>query len=246
LRVLVLEEGPLAGSASSARLREAAGASPGIEPIFEAVAPSTRFRRTRRSLRVRRALKRNAGEIDVAFVHTLGPAPLIDWPRPRVPCVCAVAPTADELAPEEVLERLRAAAAQSPTNGGRRMKRRTVLVLGTGAIGAAVVAPYAPLPVDDEFEQLVGSRLGVEPWLARDLLSRARARYGAAEYDLRAFAFALAVRDPAATVMPTSFRRRAILGLLEPMLSTPDAARAYETTGVLPSSPACAGLLRDR
>jgi hypothetical protein len=245
LRVLVLEEGPLAGSASSARLREAVGASPGIEPIFEAVAPSTRFRRIRRSLRIRRALKRHAGEIDVAFVHTLGPAPLIDWPRPRVPYVCAVAPTADELAPEEVLERLRAAA-QSPTNGGRRMKRRTVLVLGTGAIGAAVVAPYAPLPVDDEFEQLVGSRLGVEPRLARDLLKRARARYGAAEYDLRAFAFALAVRDPAATVMPTSFRRRAILGLLEPMLSTTDAARAYESTGVLPSSPACAGLLRDR
>jgi len=127
---------------------------------------------------------------------------------------------------------------------GRRLRRRTVLALGTGAAAVAVAAPYAALVPDDQFEQLVADRLGIDPELAKQLLARAREQYGDAEYDARAAAFALAVRDPVATVMPESARRKAVDSLLEPMLSEPASNLAYTTTGTDPGSPACAGLVR--
>lgn len=129
--------------------------------------------------------------------------------------------------------------------GGARMRRRTFVALGAGAAGLAVAAPYAVLSVGEEFEQLVASRLGIEPELAAQLLERAREEYGDAEYDARAAAFALAVRDPVAAVLPDGVRQRAIDGLLEPMLSAPAANLAYAVTGSDPGSPACAGLLRE-
>jgi len=128
--------------------------------------------------------------------------------------------------------------------GGRRLRRRTVLAIGTGAAAVAVVAPYAALVPDDQFEQLVADRLGIDAELAKQLLARAREQYGDAEYDARAAAFALAVRDPAAAVMPEAARRKAVNSLLEPMLSQPAANLAYTTTGTDPGSPACAGLVR--
>lgn len=131
-----------------------------------------------------------------------------------------------------------------PAGAGRRMRRRTFVALGASAAGVAVAAPYAALIPGDEFEQLVASRLGIEPELARQLLERARAEYGDAEYDARAAAFALAVRDPVAIVMPEGARRKAIDGLLEPMLSAPAANLAYAVTGSDPDSPACSGLVR--
>lgn len=131
-----------------------------------------------------------------------------------------------------------------PAAAGRRMRRRTFVALGAGAAGVAVAAPYAALIPGDEFEQLVASRLGIEPELARQLLDRARAEYGEAEYDARVAAFALAVRDPVAIVMPEGARRKAIDGLLEPMLSAPAANLAYAVAGSDPGSPACAGLVR--
>ena len=127
---------------------------------------------------------------------------------------------------------------------GRRLRRRTVLAIGAGAAAVAVAAPYAALVPDDQFEQLVADRLGIDAELAKQLLARAREEYGDAEYDARAAAFALAVRDPVATVMPESARRKAVDGLLEPMLSEPASNLAYAVTGTDPGSPACAGLVR--
>ncbi len=128
--------------------------------------------------------------------------------------------------------------------GGRRLRRRTVLALGTGAAAVAVAAPYAALVPDDQFEQLVADRLGIDTELAKQLLARAREEYGDATYDAHAAAFALAVRDPVSAVMPESARRKAVDGLLEPMLSEPASNLAYTVTGTDPGSPACAGLVR--
>lgn len=128
--------------------------------------------------------------------------------------------------------------------GGRRFRRRTVIALGTGAAAVAVAAPYAALVPDDEFEQLVADRLGIDAELAKQLLARAREQYGDAKYDAHAAAFALAVRNPVSAVMPESARRKAVDGLLEPMLSEPASNLAYTLTGTDPGSPACAGLVR--
>jgi glycosyltransferase involved in cell wall biosynthesis len=136
------------------------------------------------------------------------------------------------------------AVADGDGEGGRRMRRRTFVALGAGAAAVAIAAPYAALIPDEEFEQLVASRLGIETELAKELLGRAREEYGDAEYDARAAAFALAVRDPAATVMPAAARRKAVEGLLLPMLSDPATRRAYAVTGSDPGNPACAGLVR--
>jgi glycosyltransferase involved in cell wall biosynthesis len=145
-----------------------------------------------------------------------------------------------------LVELLRQVARRPDARGRLRMRRRTFVALGAGAAGVAVAAPYAVLLADDEFERLVASRLGIEPALAAQLLERARQQYGDAEYDARAAAFALAVRDPVATVMPDEVRRKAIDGMIEPMLSPPAANLAYAVTGSDPGSPACAGLVRPR
>lgn len=138
--------------------------------------------------------------------------------------------------------------AKEPEAVGRlRMRRRTFVALGVGAAGVAVAAPYATLVAGDEFEQLVASRLGIEPELATQLLQRAREQYGDAEYDARAAAFALAVRDPAASLMPDEVRYKAIEGMLEPMLSAPASNLAYAITGIDPGGAApCSGLVRSR
>jgi hypothetical protein len=97
---------------------------------------------------------------------------------------------------------------------------------------------------DEEFEQLVADRLGIDTKLAKQLLARAREEYGDAKYDFHATAFALAVRDPVSAAMPESARRKAVDGLLEPMLSEPASNLAYTVTGTDPGNPACAGLVR--
>jgi len=133
----------------------------------------------------------------------------------------------------------------APAQGRGRIRRRTFVAVGAGVAAVAAIAPYAALIPDDEFEQLVASNLGIDPKLAGQLLARARAEYGAAEYDARATAFALAVRDPAAAVLPDSSREKAISGLLDPMLDAPAASLAYAITGTDPGNPgACAGLVR--
>ncbi len=147
---------------------------------------------------------------------------------------------------QRLLERLEEAAGRSQSKGGGRIRRRTFVGVGAGVVGVALVAPYAVLVADDEFEQLVASNLGIDPELASQLLARARAEYGDAEYDARATAFALAVRNPAAAVLPDGTRDKAISGLIDPMLSAPAASLAYAITGSDPGGPgACAGLVRE-
>ncbi|HEX4669359.1 MAG TPA: glycosyltransferase family 4 protein [Solirubrobacterales bacterium] len=143
-----------------------------------------------------------------------------------------------------LLAMLREAAGETDSTGKIRMRRRTFVALGAGVAAVAIAAPYAVLLSDDEFERLVASRLGIEPKLAGQLLERARAQYGGAEYDARAAAFALAVREPVSSVLPSGARDKAIDGLIEPMLAAPAAVLAYTTTGSDPGSPACAGLTR--
>jgi len=147
---------------------------------------------------------------------------------------------------QRLLERLEQASGRSQPERRGRIKRRTFVAVGAGVVGVAVVAPYAVLIPDEEFEQLVASNLGIDAKLAGQLLARARAEYGDAEYDARAAAFALAVRDPAAVVLPDGTREKAIGGLLNPMLEAPAASLAYAITGSDPGSPgACAGLVRE-
>lgn len=147
---------------------------------------------------------------------------------------------------QRLLELLEEVARPVSAKGRGRMRRRTFVAVGAGVAAVAVVAPYAALIPDDEFEKLVASNLGIDPKLAGQLLARARAEYGDTEYDARATAFALAVRDPAAIVLPDSTREKAISGLLDPMLGAPAASLAYAVTGTDPGSPgACAGLVRE-
>jgi len=129
--------------------------------------------------------------------------------------------------------------------GRSRFPRRTLIAAGAGVAGVALAAPYLALIPDDEFAGLVATNLGIDARLAGQLLKRARAEYGDAEYEARATAFALAVRDPAAAVLPDAARERAISGLVDPMLGDPAAGLAYAITGVDPGAPgACAGLVR--
>ncbi len=147
---------------------------------------------------------------------------------------------------QRLLELLEDVARPASEQGRGRIRRRTFVAVGAGVAAVAVVAPYAALIPDDEFEKLVASNLGIDPKLAGQLLARARAEYGGAEYDARATAFALAVRDPAAIVLPDSTREKAISGLLDPMLDAPAASLAYAITGSDPGIPgACAGLVRE-
>ncbi len=135
--------------------------------------------------------------------------------------------------------------ARKPEGGGRKIRRRTFIAIGAGAAGVAVAAPYLLLLPDDEFEQLVASRLGIEVSLAAALLENARRQYGDSEYEARAAAFAFAVRDPAAAVLPESVRRKAVDSLVEPMLAPPSASLGYGVTGTAPDYPApCSGLIR--
>jgi len=137
------------------------------------------------------------------------------------------------------------AAAVAERAGGPRIRRRTFVAAGAGVAGLAIAAPYVALLPDEEFEQLVASRLGIDAELAAQLLQRAREIYGDAEYDARAAAFALAVRDPVAAVMPEAMRRKAVDGLLEPMFSDPSSNLAYALTGRDPGGTApCSGLVR--
>jgi glycosyltransferase involved in cell wall biosynthesis len=145
----------------------------------------------------------------------------------------------------QLLQVLRDAAGPATEGSRTRMRRRTFVGIGIGVAGLALAAPYALLLTDDEFEQLVASHLGIDQELAEQLLERARENYGEAEYDAHAFTFALAVRAPAATVMPHDAREKAIEGLLEPMLSAPASNLAYATNGSDPGPPApCGGLRR--
>jgi hypothetical protein len=122
--------------------------------------------------------------------------------------------------------------------------RRGLLGLGALLLGAAAAAPYVPLAVGSEFEQLVASTLGIDEKLAGRLLEAVRDNYGSVEYEARAAAFGLAVRAPASAVVPEGMRRSAVRAFLEPMFEEPAAALAYAVPGRDPRAQACTGLLR--
>jgi hypothetical protein len=125
-----------------------------------------------------------------------------------------------------------------------RITRRRFALAGIAGIGGAAAALYGPLAVGDGFEQLVAARLGIDEQLATELLERARDHYGAAEYDVRAAAFALCFRGPTSAVAPESARRSAAEALVQPMLSDPVSNLAYAVRGRDPNQAACSGLLR--
>jgi hypothetical protein len=74
----------------------------------------------------------------------------------------------------------------------------------------------------DPLASYVGRYLGVEPEAARRLLGTARATAGS-RHLLRVTAFVIATREPVARALPIALRRRALNGLLGPMLSDPRA-----------------------
>jgi hypothetical protein len=124
------------------------------------------------------------------------------------------------------------------------LTRRKLLGVGAVVLGAAAVAPYVPLAVGGEFEQLVASTLGIEEELASQLLEAVRENYGSVEYEARAAAFSLAVRAPASAVLPEGMKESAVRQFLEPMFEEPAAALAYAVGGRDPRTRACNGLVR--
>jgi hypothetical protein len=125
----------------------------------------------------------------------------------------------------------------------RTVSRRGLLAIGATAVGVAAAAPYVVLIPGQEFEELVAGVLGLEVDRTAVLLERVRDEYGSPEYEARATAFALAVRDPAASLVPDRLRSSAIRAFLDPMFETPAAALAF-AKGRDPSVEACAGLVR--
>jgi hypothetical protein len=125
------------------------------------------------------------------------------------------------------------------------LTRRRLLVSGVlAAAGASGAALYGRLAVGEGFEALVASELGVETATADALLGALRARLGDREYDLRAAGFAVAIREPVASAVPTGLRREAIEGLVRPLLAPPAALNAYAAGRGDPAGRACAGLVR--
>ena len=144
---------------------------------------------------------------------------------------------------ELLVDLLDKAAGREATPDRGRMRRRTFIAVGAGVVAVGLLAPYVPLLTDSQMTKLVASHLGIDEELAAQMLERVRDEYGKASYDAHAAAFALAVRDPAAAVLPDGVRRRAIDGIVEPMLSGPAASLAYAVTGSDSGTPACAGLV---
>ncbi len=123
--------------------------------------------------------------------------------------------------------------------------RRALLVYGgAAALGCSTAALYGRLVVGDRFEGLVADRLGLDVAEATALLAALRDRLGDRDYDLRAGAFAVAVREPVASLLPASARREAIAGLVNPLLSPPAALIGYASGEPGRAQGGCAALLR--
>jgi hypothetical protein len=125
------------------------------------------------------------------------------------------------------------------------MTRRALLAYGgAAAVGCSTAALYGRLAVGDRFEGLVADRLGMEVGEASALLAALRERLGDRDYDLRAGAFAVAVREPVASLLPGGARQEAIAGLVNPLLSPPAALIGYAGGEPGRSQGGCAALLR--
>ena len=91
---------------------------------------------------------------------------------------------------------------------------------------------------------LLARRLGLDRQEATALLAAARARLGSRSLTVRMLAFTVAASRPA-VLLPASLRRRAVAGLVGPLLETPAALNAYAARRPLPAADPCAGLVRD-
>jgi hypothetical protein len=123
------------------------------------------------------------------------------------------------------------------------VNRRRFLLSAAGVLGGAAALIYAPLVPGKEFEQFVAAKLGISEELASAMLERARATYGAAEYEARATAFAVAFREPVGALVPDWGQRKAAAPLIEPMFSTQAAALAYAEDSPEPIVASCSGLI---
>jgi hypothetical protein len=129
--------------------------------------------------------------------------------------------------------------------GDMAMTRRAALLSGGAAVlGASAAGLYGRLAVGDRFEGLVAERLGLDEAHATALLAALRARLGERAYDLRAGAFAVAVREPVASLLPAGAKREAIAGFVNPLLSPPPALIGFATDDRGRSERGCAALLR--
>lgn len=124
------------------------------------------------------------------------------------------------------------------------LTRRKLIALGGATAAAALAAPYLALVPGREFEEFVADALGLDVQQTVILLERVQDEYGRPEYEARATAFALALRDPAAAVAPDGFRGSAIRAFLDPMFETPAATRAFTTESGNPAVEECGGLVR--
>jgi hypothetical protein len=124
--------------------------------------------------------------------------------------------------------------------------RRGFLLSGAGLAGGLGILLYGQFVLGDSFESFVGKKLGIDTGLANDLLKAARDHYGETQYNLHAAAFALAMRDPLAALVPQGTKDHAIDGLVLPMLGTPSSRLAYAGYGAERArSSACTGLVRE-
>lgn len=126
----------------------------------------------------------------------------------------------------------------------RRLTRRQAL--GAGAAGAAALGGvhYGRFALGGEFEDHVAARLGLDRERATLMLERARERLGGAEYDARAAAFLAATTFPGSVVPADGARRRAVAGLVGPMLEQRVDGLVYLGQVERPPAGRCQGLLR--
>jgi hypothetical protein len=100
--------------------------------------------------------------------------------------------------------------------------------------------------VDERLAGLCAERLGLERAIAAQLLEAAARDLGQHRYTLRAAAFAVAVQPRLERVLPAALRRRAVVGLVGPLLASPAARNVYGAGRDALLADPSAGLLRRR